>query len=313
MKFLDQVKSYQKALTRKSYLFSSLMLASGIGLVGAAPFLSYEMSKIECYEEGKSPSKVGDDEMIILKNDWNEKDKVILDLQNNVKIKNERIEVLIKDTDCEDVIKVVQTEKTELIVINEKLEDEKEDAEEERDDFKKQLAECKEEIINNDNEDDDCQKLAEEKEQLISERDNWKNLYDKCVYTSDNQPIPTDCSKLENKVEQCKQKMSEYIEINAGLKDELNQCKRNMKITLKGTFYNRETFAFNTNKFVVIANYEDGASIIEITHNGRNVTDKLKGDRLPTYTYTDDNRETTYRITFGSHIKNGVNFSLASI
>ena len=48
MKFQEIVKSYQKALLKKSRFFSSLMLLSGICIVATALFLSYEVSKIEC-------------------------------------------------------------------------------------------------------------------------------------------------------------------------------------------------------------------------------------------------------------------------
>lgn len=343
MKFLDQVNAYQRVLSKKSRFFSSIMLISGIGLAVAAPFLSYEVSKLECHEKGTVPSKIGDDEMVILKNDWKRRDQKIVDLEDAIQKKDEKIKAIINDANCDEVIRVIDAEKEELEVTKIRLEKEVIEVEKERDDCRKQLKGCEEEkeIMNNQGSEcdklqseierwekrykqceedkgdlligmNDCREVEEENDKLTKERDGLLIQVKTCRNELSNQGS-TDCNKVEEELKICKEQLAENKEIITKLKGELRTSIATSKLNISGTFHYDETFTINNDDFVIIKNLGDDPMFgYLLVHNGKDVSTRMEGlNGAISYAYT--SRKKKYIINFGIEGKRSVKFKLSAL
>ena len=343
MNFLEQVKSYQRALTRKSRFLSFIMMASGIGLVAAAPFLSYEVSKIECYEKGTMSSSIGDDEVVVLINDWKRKESEIDNLNKEIDKKDERITKLIEESDCDDVVEVIQNEKKELEEANDKLQEKKEEIEKEKDDCRKQLAECKkenegknckkleaerekliierdrwknqyqeckEQVINNTG-NDECEKLAAERKKLILERDRWKNQYAECKEQIINNTGNGDCSKVELELEKCKARLGENHVTIKELREKIEISKSSSNVSIAGSFVYNEIFYFNNNSFEMKVNLQDDPDWrYALLHNGKDISNNVQSGTNKIYRFKDNNK--SYELTLGKEGRTSTKFRLLS-
>jgi len=346
MKFLDQVILYQKALTKKSRFYSFLMLLSGITLVAAAPFLSYEVSKIECHEKGNAPSGVDENEMIILKDEWERKDRMISDLQQANQSKDRELQNLIDNTDCEEVTRVIQNERDACERARIQLVEDIKVVETERDRYRDRLVNCeteKEEIINNQK---DCSEVEKEKETIIKERDNWKTRYERCQEEKERtinekddcsdleeknkslleekvrlerqltacknqleeQGNADDCSKFRAELQECKILQESNDETISDLSRRLENCEKKSKLSMQGSLIYNDAFLLNGNEFLVRPGFDLQYSLF---HNGRDVSKKIRaGDNQGTYRFRDGGLQ--YKFVFGRAGKESLSFQLTA-
>ena len=332
MKFEEQVASYYSKLRRRSRFFSSLMLVSGISLAAAAPFLSYEVSQIECAEKGSVVTPDFSNEIETLKNELEGKDETITKLEQKVEDKIEEISNLGSNPDCDILLQVIENDRdrlaTELTEVTSEstvkdetitaLEKEMEDRNEEISNLASN-PDCKNivQVIENDRD-----RLNEKltgmttvsvaKDKYIAE---LKKAVDECEEKlsriSNSEP---DCGEFTKEINRLEGVITTKDRIIAQLSNTSQEPVRCPTVFLSGTFQYNELFTFNGNQFMVTYNSgDDVGARYKLMHDKKDVSSKIKlVNKRSIYTFKDSNKN-SYRITFGKVVKTGIRYSLTSL
>lgn len=292
MKFAAQVASYQNRLRRRSRFFSSLMLVSGVSLAAVAPFLSLEVSKIECVEKGKTgpPGNDGELQSLILQLDV--KDKAITDLEAKVERKNQEINKLASNPDCDNLVRVITEEKNRLDDDLTEVTAESEAKDETITELEQAVEEKTREIADLTS-NPDCENLVRvvevERDRLTTDlrevtaaswiKDNTierlENALEACEEQSNQ---PPDCEKYTAEINELQGAIATKERIITRLRERLQKTG----VNLSGTFHHREVFIFNGNNFRVDINQDDVSSRYDFYRNNKNITKELNNG---TYTF----------------------------
>lgn len=195
MKFLKQARNFQKTLLKQSRFFTSIMLVSGMGLVVAAPFLSYEASSIQCYEKTENVIIINEGETVIMKGELERKDKEIERFKK-------RLNALDRRMDCKDVIDDLESDREELI---------------------EQLNECEKSLNDCISNDSDLQGLQDRIDELLEENEKLKKAIEACgTDYSEVDELKAEISKLNTEIAVLERKLKACLENGAG-NDELKK------------------------------------------------------------------------------------------
>lgn len=189
MKFLKQAQTFQKTLLKQSRFFTTIMLASGVGLVIAAPFLSYEASSIQCYEKTENVIIINDGETVIMKGELERKDKEIERFKK-------RLNALDRRMNCKDVIDDLESDREELI--------------EQLNECEKSLSDC---LSNN----SDLKSLKDRIAELELENEKLKDALESYgTDYSEVDELKAEISKLENEIKILQRKLNACLENGSG-------------------------------------------------------------------------------------------------
>jgi predicted RNase H-like nuclease (RuvC/YqgF family) len=292
MKFAGQVASYQNKLRRRSRFFSSLMLVSGVSLAAVAPFLSLEVSKIECGAKGKEGPTGNDGEVQSLMLQLDGKDEAITDLEAKVEQKDQEIRKLASNPDCDNLIRVITEERDRLDEDLTEVTTESETKDETITDLEHEVEEKTREIADLTS-NPDCDNLVRvvevDRDRLAAElrevtaaswiKDNTierlENSLEACEEESNQ---PPDCEKYTAEINELQGAIATKERIITRLRERLQKTG----VNLSGTFHNREVFIFNGNNFRVDINRDDVGSRYDFYRNNKNITKELNNG---TYTF----------------------------
>lgn len=283
MEFLEQSKSFQNSLIKKSRLFTTIMLASGIGLVAAAPFLSYEATNIQCYEKSENIIIVNVTDTVVLKSQLQREEM-------NRNSMQKQIRDLQKGMDCSELLENLEVEKE---ILQEKLLE-----------CEKELNECLSKDDGSGVLKDKIKGLEKAITQLKNDNDELIEALEKCESGSNtgNERLSSLQSKvktLNDEIDRLRESLNECLEngkdessnmdgiikeyeaqVNdlndkiALYKKRWKKCEREAKavaspnVHLEFDLYNNHAFSFNKSTFYLKQNGEGEGVYCELIHNG---------------------------------------------
>ncbi len=246
------------------------MMVSGISLAAVAPFLSNEISKIECETIETEPTQGNSDEVSNLKIELQEKDLLVTQLEKELESKDLEIDKLVSRPDCDVAVQVVTVERDRL---NEELNDLEAEAEENvsaLNECREQLAACEKEVTS----------------------------------------TPADCKRYTDQITRLEILLkAKDKEIEKLTKAQLPAVKC-PQVSLTGAFHPEEVFNFNGNNFMVKLNSDDVGARYFFYHNNKDVTSSIRTVNKTRYYSFKDRNGNSYRVNFGRMLKNSIRFSL---
>ncbi len=272
MKFLEQAQAYQNAFIKKSRFFTSLMLLSGVGLVAAAPFLSYETTQIQCYNKSDNVVVVTERDTVVGKGEMRRR------LIETNKLKR-KVRELEGGLDCSELIDDLESDREDLLERLSQCEKELGECLDAADDgnpslrtgelnaeierLKKLLAACEKD------DDELIGVLDAEIADLKKQIEVLKIRLDKCLNAPSN-----DCDGIiegyEKQIDLLKRRIEKYKSIIENCEKKLENASDGGKVFLQVHLRDRDVFKWNEHVFERKIDPANDVSYV-LYHNNRSI------------------------------------------